>query len=262
MQPDRTSYIGGSDAGPIMRGQWLDVWLLKTNQVEREDLSDVFEVQLGIFTEEFNRLWIEKRMNIKVDFPIDFVSDGYRGGSVDGLTDDGGILECKHVNQFWNETNLIDYYFPQMQHYLALYPDRTHCWFSFIHGNSWKCTRILRDDHYIEELLSAERSFWHHVENNISPSQGSPLDTPEWEDANELSLVRMDMTKSNAWAHSAIQWTQNQKQHKKFDEAAKSLKSLMPENAYEASGHGVTVKRNKRGSLLIKLQEKENADTI
>ena len=261
MQPDRTSYIGGSDAGPIMRGQWLDLWLVKTGQVEREDLSDIFEVQLGIYTEAFNRLWLEKRLNIQVEHPVEFISDDYRGGTVDGLTDDGGILECKHVSQFWDEDNLVDYYYAQMQHYLALYPDRTHCWFSFIHGNKFKCRRVMRDDRYIKKLLSAEKAFWHHVENNISPSQGSPLDEPEWEDGNEIALVRMDMTKSNAWAHSAVQWTQNQKQHKQFEEAAKSLKSLMPENAYEATGHGVTVKRNKAGSLSIKQQEKEIADT-
>lgn len=252
MQPDRSSYIGGSDAGPIMRGEWLDLWLVKTGRVPREDLSSVFPVQLGVFTEPFNRLWFQDRMNISVEYPVNFTSRGYHGGTVDGLTDDNGILECKHVNQFYDTEKLIDYYYGQTQHYLALYPERTHAWLSVIKGNDWTPLRVDRDDAYIDRLLQAEEAFWHHVITDTSPAEGSPLDEQAWTDAPELALVRTDMNGSNAWAHCARDWLENKKASQIFDTANKSLKSLMPDNAREAFGHGVIVLRDKRGSLRVK----------
>tara|TARA_R110000764_G_scaffold46637_8_gene104632 strand:+ start:5223 stop:5999 length:777 start_codon:yes stop_codon:yes gene_type:complete len=257
MQPDRSSYVGGSDAGPIMRGEWLNLWLVKTNRVEREDLSNVFPVQLGIFTESLNRLWFTKRMNIDVEFPVEFISKEFRGGTVDGLTADGGILECKHVNQFYDTDRLTNYYYAQIQHYLSLYPDRTHAWLSVIKGNDWNPLRIERDNNYISRLIEAEEAFWHHVTTDTSPAQGTPLDESEWQDGEPLALVRMDMTGSNAWAHAAASWLENKASSQLYDQANKAIKTLVPDNAREASGNGIAVFRDKRGSLRVKKIEEK-----
>ena len=56
-EKDRNEYIGGSDVAKIMSGDWYDLWLEKTGQVKHPDLSDVFQVQLGIVTEAFNIEW-------------------------------------------------------------------------------------------------------------------------------------------------------------------------------------------------------------
>ena len=42
----RKQGIGGSDAAKIMKGEWKDLYLIKTGQKEDEDLSDNFLVQL------------------------------------------------------------------------------------------------------------------------------------------------------------------------------------------------------------------------
>ena len=48
---ERPRGIGGTDAIRIVEGKWKELWLEKTGQTEREDLSGVLPVQLGIFTE-------------------------------------------------------------------------------------------------------------------------------------------------------------------------------------------------------------------
>ena len=54
---NRQGFIGGSDLYNIMQGNWHDLWLVKTGRKEPEDLSQVFRVQLGSFTEQFNIDW-------------------------------------------------------------------------------------------------------------------------------------------------------------------------------------------------------------
>ena len=59
-QPKRPTGIGGTDAVRLANGEWKDLWLEKTGKIEREDLSGVLPVQLGVFTEEFNRRWYQE----------------------------------------------------------------------------------------------------------------------------------------------------------------------------------------------------------
>ena len=54
---NRQGFIGGSDLYNIMQGNWHVLWLVKTGRKEPEDLSQVFRVQLGSFTEQFNIDW-------------------------------------------------------------------------------------------------------------------------------------------------------------------------------------------------------------
>ena len=37
---ERKGFIGGSDCVKIMRGEWLELWEIKTGRRESEDLSD------------------------------------------------------------------------------------------------------------------------------------------------------------------------------------------------------------------------------
>ena len=50
----RRTSIGGSDVLRLMDGDWNPLWMEKLGYKEPDDLSDVFPVQLGIFTEPFN----------------------------------------------------------------------------------------------------------------------------------------------------------------------------------------------------------------
>ena len=63
---NRLGFIGGSDANRIMRGDWYSLWLEKTGQAQPEDLSDKFNVQLGVASEDFNLQWFCKTNDIDV----------------------------------------------------------------------------------------------------------------------------------------------------------------------------------------------------
>ena len=52
--------IGGSCALRIMDGDWHGLWMEKMGYREGADLSKVLQVQLGVWTEEFNIKWFEK----------------------------------------------------------------------------------------------------------------------------------------------------------------------------------------------------------
>ena len=62
----RKKGIGGSDAKKIMEGDWFALWEEKTGRREGEDLSGILQVQLGSFTEDFNRFWFEKQTGLPV----------------------------------------------------------------------------------------------------------------------------------------------------------------------------------------------------
>ncbi|MDH3235721.1 MAG: endonuclease, partial [Alphaproteobacteria bacterium] len=56
-QIQRSSGVGGSDAGRVMTGDWFALWEEKTGRREPEDLTDVLQVQIGIVTESLNLWW-------------------------------------------------------------------------------------------------------------------------------------------------------------------------------------------------------------
>ena len=118
----RKKGIGGSDATRIMKGDWHSLWLEKTGRAEPEDLSDVLPVQLGAFTEEFNRQWYEKQTGNKVstdlcemlehpDFP--HLQANLDGRIYDGHENPLGIWEAKHVNQFKTMDECVQQYYAQ-----------------------------------------------------------------------------------------------------------------------------------------------------
>ena len=69
-----------------------------------------------------------------------------------------------------------------------------------------------------------------------------------------LEAVRsVDMTGSNAWADLAASFRQTCSAHKEHEEAKAGLKKLVPEDAREASGHGLRAKRSKTGAISFEL---------
>src|SRR6476619_7560109 len=61
-KPDRTKFIGGSDARIIMGKDEKTLhrlWREKRGEVDNLDLSGVLTVQLGLVTEDLNRSWYE-----------------------------------------------------------------------------------------------------------------------------------------------------------------------------------------------------------
>src|SRR6185436_13469484 len=63
LQTNRRHFIGGSDARTIMGSDetaLLRLWREKRGEAEPEDLSGNLIVQLGLVTEDLNRIWFER----------------------------------------------------------------------------------------------------------------------------------------------------------------------------------------------------------
>lgn len=164
--------FGGTDAIKIVKGEWKDIWLLKTNRAEREDLSNVLPVQMGLHTESFNIDWFEKRTGLEVtnnnkvykNEDVEFLH-----ATVDGIIHEKqAIFEAKHVSPF-SAKDVIDRYYPQLQHYMLVTGLRK-AYLSVLIGNlQHKIYEIDADIEFIHKLLYAETHLWAYVQADIQP---------------------------------------------------------------------------------------------
>ena len=73
-----------------------------------------------------------------------------------------------------------------------------------------------------------------------------------------IEAVRVvDMGSSNAWAEFALVFRQTRPAFLQHENAKAEMKSLMPEDAKEAAGHGLKAKRSKSGAVSFELLEVE-----
>lgn len=164
--------FGGTDAIKIVKGEWKDIWLSKTNRAEREDLSNVLPVQMGLHTEPFNIDWFQKRTGLEVtnnnkvykNEDVEFLH-----ATVDGIIDEKqAIFEAKHVSPF-SAKDVIDRYYPQLQHYMLVTGLRK-AYLSVLIGNlQHKVYEIDADIEFIHKLLYAETHLWAYVQADVQP---------------------------------------------------------------------------------------------
>ena len=122
-------------------------------------------------------------------------------------------------------------------------------------GGKWVEIVAHADPLYQHLIVTAERKFWRCVENG-EPPQLFGVDPPK----PRLETVRVvDMSSSNAWAEFAAIFTRTRQAHLQHEQARSELKNLMPEDAKEASGHGVRAKRSKSGAISFDLLEVEDS---
>jgi len=248
----RSRIIGGSDANTIMSGNEERIhrlWQEKCGDIEGDDLSDILQVQLGSFTEAFNRSWfskITKRFVTNAGDQMICLDHPFMGCTLDGLTDLGEtVWEAKHVSAFAKEDEVLDKYRPQLTHNMIVC-GLQKATLSVIFGNhKYAFIDIELDQDYSDYLIATERMFWECVQSKTSPV----LITQKYTGP---VTRKVDMTGNNEWASSAADFIRLYPFVKDLDTAKEDLKSLVPDDAMEAFGHGITIKRSKTGSLTIK----------
>jgi hypothetical protein len=67
------------------------------------------------------------------------------------------------------------------------------------------------------------------------------------------ALRIVDMSTSNAWAEFAGIFMRTREAHLEHEKAKAELKSLLPEDAQQAIGHGIRAKRSKSGAISFDL---------
>ena len=261
---DSNQGIGGTDARLIMAGDWHRLWLEKTKRQPPPDLSKVFRVQLGKYTETFHLQWIAETKNqyhCKYGERLHDPALPWRYVTIDAWCAHGHThVEVKHSHSGMTIREAADTYMPQLQHGLSI-TGAEWCWFSVIAGNSEPETvKVARHDDYIDRLLQLEKSFWTLVQQDIEPDNLDPKSEPLLVQAKQLSadvLVGgyredLDMSRHNSWPVLAAEFLELKIHADRCDLVKKELKALVPEDRRRCFGGGVQITRDKRGQLILR----------
>ena len=260
---DRRYFIGGSDARIIMgddEAALLRLWREKRGEVEPEDLSGNLIVQLGLATEDLNRRWYEANSGqviADVQRHVRHPTVRWMGATLDGRVEaTGAVFEAKFMLPWsFSEEAAAEKYMAQLQHNMWVVASRAAVLSVITGGGKWVEITTHADPLYQHLIVTAERKFWRCVESG-EPPRLFGVEPPK----PRIQAVRIvDMSGSNAWAEFAGIFARTRAAYLEHEHAKTELKSLMPEDAKEAIGHGVRAKRSKSGAVSFDLLVQEGS---
>ncbi len=257
----RRDFIGGSDARIVM-GQdekaLIRLWQEKRGEIGPEDLSTNLIVQLGVATEDLNRQWYErntgnaiKNVQCRVKHPV----IRWMAATLDGVVErTGAVYEAKFMLPWsFSEEAAAEKYMAQLQHNMWVTNARLAVLSIITGGGKWVEISIAADQLYQHLLLTAEKKFWRCVQFG-DPPRLFGVEPPR----PRIEAVRsVDMSSSNTWAEFASLFCSTRSAFLEHERAKTELKTLMPEDAKEAFGHGVRAKRSKSGAVSFEVIETE-----
>jgi predicted phage-related endonuclease len=259
----RRCFIGGSDARIIMGDDetaLFRLWREKRGEVEPEDLSANLIVQLGLATEELNRRWYEVNTGqaiADVQRQIRHPTLQWMGATLDGRVEaTGAVFEAKFMLPWsFSEEAAAEKHMAQLQHNMWVVASREAVLSVITGGGKWVEITTHADPLYQHLIVTAERKFWRCVESG-EPPRLFGVEPPK----PRIQAVRIvDMSGSNAWAEFASVFARTRAAHVEHEQAKTELKTLMPEDAKEAIGHGVRAKRSKSGAVSFDLLVQEGS---
>lgn len=213
----RRKYVGGSDAGKVMAGEWRALWREKTGRAEPEDLSGILAVQMGSFTEELNAFWYTKQTGRKVLMRGERVVSGsypWMAANLDGVVETGrgapAYWDAKHVGRLDEATVLR--YTPQMVHCATILGFDWWVLSVFVGNSKWELVEQEVDPMYQAALVSWEREFWGYVERDEEPPEPdvavlAPKPTPKLRSIivpTERDVVFDALVQQNNWLPEAL----------------------------------------------------------
>ena len=242
----------------MTRALSLRLWREKRGEVEPEDLSGNLIVQLGVVTEHLNRRWYErntgqaiKDVQRRVNHPV----VKWMAATLDGVVEaTGAVFEAKFMLPWsFSEEGAAEKYMPQLQHNMWVTNATTSVLSVITGGGKWVEIAIAADSLYQHLLFTAEKKFWRCVESG-EPPRLFGVEPPR----PRIEAVRVvDMSSSNSWAEFAGIFRQTRTAFLQHENAKTELRALMPEDAKEATGHGIRAKRSKSGAVSFDLLEGE-----
>ena len=264
LQEGRRTFLGGSDARIIMGADeeaLLRLWREKRGEVEPEDLSRNLLVQLGAVTEDLNRRWYEAntgKVIADVQRRIRHPVLRWMAATLDGRIESSeAVFEAKFMLPWsFSEEAAAAKYAPQLQHNMWVVAARSAVLSVITGGGKWVEITTHADPLYQHLIVTAERKFWRCVESGEYPAVfGVEPPKPRIE-----AVQIVDMSSSNAWAEFADVFIRTREAHLEHEKAKAELKSLVPQDAQQAIGHGVRAKRSKSGSISFDLLKAEDGD--
>jgi len=261
---DRRSFVGGSDARIIMGGDetaLVQLWREKRGEVQPEDLSGNLLVQLGKATEEINRTWYERNTGRRVIDAQRHVKHSiipFMAATLDGVVEGANaIFEAKFMLPWsFSEETAVAKHMAQLQHNMWVTNIRSAVLSIITGGGKWVEITVPMDPLYLSILVSAEKKFWRCVQFGETPHLVN-VEPPR----PRIEAVRIvDMSSSNSWAEFAVLYRNTREAFLEHERAKGELKTLVPEDAKEAIGHGVRAKRSKAGAVSFDLLDTEAAN--
>ena len=260
-ESSRRYFIGGSDAWIIMgdnEGALIRLWREKRGEVEPEDLSGNLVVQLGAVTEDLNRRWYEAntgQLITDIQRQVRHPALHWMAATLDGRVQSSeAVFEAKFMLPWsFSKEAAVTKYMPQLQHNMWVVAARSAVLSVITGGAKWVEIKTHADPLYQHLIVTAERKFWRCVESGETPRLfGVEPPRPR------IEAVRIvDMSASNAWAEFAGIFVRTRDAHLEHERAKAELKSLMPEDAQQAIGHGIRAKRSKSGAVSFDLLKPE-----
>jgi hypothetical protein len=238
----------------------LRLWREKRGEQEAEDLSDNLIVQLGTVTEGLNRLWYERNTGsviAQVQRQVRHPVNRWMGATLDGMVEArGAVFEAKFMLPWsFSEEAAAEKHMAQLQHNMWVTNSREAVLSIITGGGKWVEITIPADSLYQHLLITAERKFWRCVESGETPRLFL-VEPPR----PRIEAVRVvDMSTSNSWAELAGVFRATRAAYAEHEGAKAELKALVPEDAKEATGHGLRAKRSKSGAISFDLIEVEAA---
>jgi predicted phage-related endonuclease len=258
---ERRYFIGGSEARIITgsdEAALIPLWREKRGEVEPEDLSGNLLVQLGLATEALNRRWYEANTGqaiTDVQSQIRHPVLRWMAATLDGRVEaTGAVFEAKYMLPWaFSEEAAAEKYMPQLQHNMWVVAARSAVLSVITGGGKWVEITTHADPLYQHLIVTAERKFWRCVESG-EPPRLFGVEPPK----PRIEAVRtVDMSASNSWAEFADLYRSTRQAFLDHERSKAELKALMPEDAKEATGHGIRAKRSKSGAVSFDLQEVE-----
>ena len=263
---DRRYFIGGSDARVIMgddEAALIRLWQEKRGETKPADLSRNLIVQLGVVTEELNRRWYEintGQVITDIQKQVRHPTTRWLAATPDGRVQaSGAVFESKFMLPwYFSEEAAVEKYAPQLQHNMWVVASGVAVLSVITGGGKWVAIKTHADPLYQHLILTAERKFWRCVENG-EPPRLFGVEPPK----PRIDAVRIvDMSSSNAWAEFAAVFTRTQSAHLEHERAKAELKSLVPDDAQQAIGHGIRAKRSKSGAISFDLLNVEGRHAV
>jgi hypothetical protein len=275
----RRAYVGGSDAGKVMSGQWRELWAEKTGRAKPEDLSGNLAVQMGSATEEFNAFWYTKMTGRPVGNRGEFrVSQRhpFMAANLDGITQTKNgfaYWDAKHVGRLDEATVLR--YTPQMTHCCTILGLDWWVLSVFIGNSKWEMVENEIDPMYQADLIAKEREFWQFVTDDIEPpeAEAAPVLPPKPQPKLRSIIVPTDDPDVYAALCRSNNWIGDAKKHVEAiigtDAAAKvwaihreDMKTLVPEDVGEFVWGRYRLARSRAGAVTqtVAKMEAEDAD--
>ena len=259
---ERRAFIGGSDAGDIVSGDWLRLWRIKTGRAESEDLSDILAVMMGHATEDFNRFWFEKQTGHKVHRVGELArhpTAPYLACNLDGVVTraDGrpASFQAKHVGKSGDQ--LVLRYTAQCTHEALCIGADWWVMSAFIGNSRWEMTAQEVDPFFAADYLRKCEQFWGFVERDEEPPEVPPLPVPS---PRKLRIVHLEDEIDDwpNWGPAMVEelaaWQRTLPAYKAHNVATGKIKDLLPEDVGTVIRGRLKVARDRAGAVRISMK--------